>query len=89
MNNNGKNTLENRSILIALFLRIWAGEGGVGILAAILSNREFSFAALSKMLFVALAFLGGSGGLGASESPNTIFTTQYSIKAMKTNLKIM
>lgn len=32
--------------------------------------------------------LGSGGGLGASESPSTIFTKQYSINAMNTNLNI-
>lgn len=71
---------------MALFLRICAGVGEGGVFGGAHSNREFSLG-VSKMLLVALGFFGGGGGLGASESPSTMLTRQYSIKAMKTKLK--
>lgn len=58
VNNKGKNTLENLSMLMALFLRICAGVGDGGDFGGAHNNKEFSLG-VSKMLFVALGFLGG------------------------------
>lgn len=69
---------------MALFLARWAGVGAGGTFGAPVSRSEFSLAAISNMV----STLGGWGGLlGWSESPRTMFTRQYSIRAMKTKLK--
>ena len=84
VNNKGKKIRLNRSMLMALFLALWAGVSTGGGLGTPLNKKEFSLAAMSKMVS---SFFGGGGGLGRSESPRTMFTKQYSISAMKTNLE--
>lgn len=72
-------------MFIALFLAFWAGVRTGGFFGAPDNNREFSLAAMSNMFSV----FGGGGAFVALESPKTMFTKQYSISAMNTNLKIV
>ncbi|KAG5889194.1 hypothetical protein JTB14_000619 [Gonioctena quinquepunctata] len=85
VNSSGKNTLENLSMLMALLLCLYALLAADCAGFGALSSSEFSLETISKTLLGGgVPFLGG--GLGASESPNTMFTRQYSIRAMKTKL---
>ena len=84
-NNNGKNTLENLSILIADLRAFCAGvrEGGFFNLAE--SKKELSLAGSKTG-----SILGtGCAGFGPPPplSPSTMFTRQYSMRAMKTKLE--
>lgn len=91
-NSNGKNTLENRSMFMARVRFLCAravvaasaaavacggGRGGGGI-----EWPSFNFKLLLKLKLNDFLF-NGFGGI--SESPSTMFTKQYSMRAINTN----